>query len=66
MGTQKKMKNYYTAVEVADMLGVCTSTGYRIIRELNDELKRKGYITIAGRVSKAYFKERTYQEGRTC
>ncbi len=34
--------------------------GYRIIRRLNDELKEKGFITVAGRVSKKYYLERTY------
>lgn len=33
---------------------------YKLIRQLNDELKAKGYITIAGRVNRQYFNERLY------
>ena len=37
---------------------------YKFICELNDELKAKGYITIAGRVNRQYFNERlTEQKG---
>ena len=33
---------------------------YKIIRQLNEELKAKGFITIAGRVNRQYFNERLY------
>ena len=35
-------------------------TGYKIIKQLNDELKAKGFLTFRGRVSKAYFMEKMY------
>ena len=44
--------------EVADTLGCSTNLAYKIIRQLNAELKKKGYITIAGRVPRNYFEER--------
>lgn len=47
--------------EVADILDVSTSYAYKVIRELNEELKRKGFITISGRVNREYFNERLYQ-----
>ena len=57
------MKNrFYTAQEVADMLGVCTSTAYKIIRDLNNELKKQGYITISGKIPIAYFNMKFYGE----
>ena len=37
----------------------------RIIKKLNTELKEKGYITVAGRVSRKYYEERTYGLTRT-
>ncbi len=33
---------------------------YKLIRRLNEELKDKGFITIAGRVNRQYFNERLY------
>ena len=50
---------FVNADEVAADYGVSQSMGYRIIRRLNDELKEKGYITVAGRVSRKYYEERT-------
>lgn len=46
--------------EVADILDVKKPTAYKIIRQLNDELKDKDFLTIAGRVSRPYFMERFY------
>ncbi len=33
---------------------------YKLIKEMNDELKKEGYLTIAGRVSKAYYHKRFF------
>ena len=41
-------------------MNVSKSFAYKIIRTLNNELKAKGYITIAGRVSRKFFEERIY------
>ena len=30
----------------------------RLYKQLNDELSAKGYITVAGRISRQYFNER--------
>ena len=46
--------------EVAEELDVSVSYAYKIIRKLNAELEKKGILTIAGRVSRKYFKERLY------
>ena len=53
-------KNYLTANDVAKYMGVSVSTAYKIIRKLNDELKASGYITVAGKVSRAFFMAKTY------
>ena len=37
---------------------------YKLIRQLNEELKAKGFITIAGRVNRQYFYERLYGAGK--
>ncbi len=36
----------------------------KVIRQLNDELKAKGFITIAGRINREYFYERLYHNGK--
>ncbi len=46
--------------EVAQELDVSKPYAYKLIRQLNDELKAKGFITIAGRVNRQYFMERLY------
>ena len=46
--------------EVAKELDVSKPYAYKIIRQLNEELKTKGFITIAGRVNRQYFNERLY------
>lgn len=51
---------FISAQEVADMLGISKSKAYRIVRELNEELEAKGFITVAGRVSRKFFEEKFY------
>ena len=48
------------AEEVARELEVSRSYAYRLIKQLNAELREKGYMTIAGRVNRLYFQERLY------
>lgn len=64
------MKQFVTAKEVAEALGVSEGKAYEIIRQLNQELKAGGYITVAGKVSRAYFTEKCYgfkeQEEQHC
>lgn len=56
-----KMGNlYYTAAEIAEMLGVSRGHAYKIVKQLNEELSNRGYITIAGKVPKKYFAEHYY------
>lgn len=43
---------FITAQEVAELLGISKSKAYTIVRELNEELSAKGFITVAGRVSR--------------
>lgn len=46
--------------EVAQELKISESHAYRIMRQLNKELREKGMITISGRVSRQYFMERLF------
>ena len=52
--------SYLTVIDVKKILGISASKAYVIIRQLNSELKSKGYIVIAGRVPRKYFVEKYY------
>jgi Fic family protein len=51
---------FYTADDVAAILGVSKCTAYRKIKRLNTELSAKGYIIVPGKISKRYFCEKAY------
>lgn len=53
-------KRFMDVTDVAEYLDVSTSKAYKIIRSMNEELARKGFITVAGKVSRTYFEERVY------
>ena len=60
---RKMEKRFMQAEDVAEELSVSVSYAYKIIRQLNAELKEKGFITISGRVSREYFNKRVYGSG---
>lgn len=53
-------KIFYNVDEVAEMLSISRSHGYKIICELNHEFQEKGYRTITGKVSCKYFNKKFY------
>lgn len=53
-------KRFLTAQDVAGYMGISIPTAYKVIRRLNDELTSKGFITIAGKVSRLYFEQKVY------
>lgn len=53
-------KNFLTAGDVAAFMGISLPMAYKVIRRLNDELKKQGYITISGKISRVYFEEKIY------
>ena len=55
-----KEKAYITAQEISEHLGISVGFAYRLIREMNQELKKQGYLTVAGKVSAQYFNEKWY------
>ena len=52
-------KQFMNAEEVAEIMGYSVRQGYKVIQELNAELKAQGYIIRAGWVPRKYFYERT-------
>lgn len=55
---------FIRAEDVAQELNVSKPYAYKLIRQLNEKLRAKGYITISGRVNRQYFYERLYGAGR--
>ena len=51
---------YHRAEEVAQELNVSKPFANKLIRQLNEELKSIGFITISGRINREYFNERLY------
>ena len=52
------MKTYLTSKDIAEVLNISEQKAYALIRELNKELKAKGYLIIRGRTPRKYFEER--------
>ena len=53
-------KMFMRVDEIAEALDVSRPYAYKLIRQLNEELKKKGCITIAGRLDRKYFREKFY------
>ena len=51
---------FVRAEEVAGALGISKPYAYKLVREMNEGLKQKGFLTIPGRVSRCYFEEKFY------
>ena len=61
-----KEQTFITVTEVAEIMGISKSYAYKIVHKLNEDLKAMGYLTIAGRVNRGYFLEKTcYSPGKS-
>jgi hypothetical protein len=57
-------KNYMMfAEDISQELGISKGYAYKIIRELNEELKKEGFIVISGRIPRAYWETKFYGHG---
>lgn len=50
-------RQFITAAEVAEIMGVSRCKAYQIIRVLNAKLNEQGFITVSGKVNRKYFEE---------
>ena len=55
--------NYLTARQVAEVMGICESTAYKVIQKLNAQMEDMGYITISGQVNRNFFIEKVCYGG---
>ena len=54
------MSKMLNAQDIQQILQVGETKSYAIIRQLNEELAKKGYMVVRGKVSAAYFNERFF------
>ena len=53
-------RQLYTAKDIQELLGVSESSAYKYIRVMNEELSAKGFLTVRGKIPKAYVQERFF------
>ena len=53
-------KIFMSVEEVAEVLDVSVPYAYKLIRQMNEELKATGCIIIAGRIDRKFFYEKFY------
>lgn len=58
--TMDNQCSYITAPELAQVMGVSNGHAYKLIRAMNSELKKQGYLTIAGKLPRAYLEKCLY------
>ena len=46
--------------DIEQILNISRASAYRVIKELNAELQKQGYLTVAGRIPTKYFYQRYY------
>ena len=64
IGRKEKLMNtiqttFLRVNEVAQIMQVSKPKAYAIMRELNKELEARGFLTVSGRINKAYFEQKT-------
>ena len=64
------MKTNYmmTVDDVMEELGVKRSKAYSILKQLNDELAKEGYVAVRGKIPRPYWETKFYgcSEGLRC
>ena len=48
------------AEDVANELGISKGHAYKVIRQLNEELEKSGFIIVAGKVPRAFWEKKFY------
>ena len=51
---------FYSAQEVAELIGCSPSKAYEIIRKMNAELEKEGYAVVPGKIPRPYWNTKFY------
>ena len=46
--------------DVANELGVSKGHAYKVIRQLNEELEKSGFIVVTGKIPRAFWEKKFY------
>ena len=46
--------------EVAEELGVSVPYAYKLIRQMNEELEKAGFIVVAGKIPRAFWEKKFF------
>lgn len=57
---ERMEKLFLSAEEVAEVMGISTAYAYKVIQRMNKELKKKGFITMQGRIDRKFFYDQFY------
>lgn len=63
--TKTKQELFVRVDTVMNDLQISKPLAYKLMKEMNDELSARGYITISGRVPRAYYYERFFGLDKT-
>lgn len=53
-------KIFISASDVAKAMDISIGHAYKLVRQMNDELKKSGFIVVAGKVPYAYFRKKIF------
>lgn len=59
-GDDEMKNNMMNADDISKEIGVSKGTAYKIIKSLNEELKANGFIVVSGRVPRAFWETRFF------
>lgn len=57
-------KLFYSAAEVSQLLGISIGQAYRLMRTWNEELAKKHFLVIAGKIPVQFLNEQIYGGGQ--
>ena len=55
-----KKEYMVSAEEIAEKLCISKAHAYKLVRQMNEELLQNGYIIVAGKMPRPYWKEKMY------
>ena len=54
-------QNYMiTSEEVEESMGISLGYAYKLLRKLNKELADQGYVTVSGKIPRAFWEKKFY------
>lgn len=51
---------FMTAKDVAEIMGISMGHAYKLVRSMNNELKKAGYLVVAGKIPTGFFRKKCF------